>query len=601
MANGAFNVGAVVAEIKADLTNFKQGISEAKQHTSSLKNAISQTGETIADFGKKAAVFTGVVAAGIGVASKFALDGAAKFEQYQIAFTTLLKDEAKAAAALKAIQEDAAKTPFELAPLVAANQRLISAGVSAQDARKQIINLGNAISATGGGSAELERLSTNLQQIKAVGKASALDIKQFAFAGINVYQLLADATGKNVEQVRDMDVSYELLSQAFEKASAKGGLFEGAMQKQSQSLNGLMSTLKDTLSLGLKDILVGTGAFDALRNSIAQLIPMLQAGVDAVINFVKGVKQSEEVQAFFSQLVDVFTRISDWVMANQELVLTFLQGLGIALGVLLIVGTITALLTALLNPITLVALGVAALFTAWQTNFMGIRDITQKVITFIIDLFNTVFKPMFELFVAWWTERWDFIKIGLMGTWEIIKGIIMVAWGLIYGFITTALAIMQGDWGRAWNQIKKSAEIVWDGLRNLFAGIINFIIGWGGTVFHKLYEPFENAWKKISETVEKIKEALDFTKRHSPSIMDIINKGVRLANDAFGKLDFNTNITTRAAEPAFIGASASTAPGLGSVIVNLDGALIANDAAALDIGEMIGDQIIKKLNLSIRS
>ena len=35
-----------------------------------------------------------------------------------------------------------------------------------------------------------------------MGKASAIDIKQFAYAGINIYQVLADYTGKSVQDAQ---------------------------------------------------------------------------------------------------------------------------------------------------------------------------------------------------------------------------------------------------------------------------------------------------------------------------------------------------------------------------------------------------------------
>lgn len=54
----------------------------------------------------------------------------------------------------------------------------------------------------GGGSDELGRMAQNLQQIKNAGKATAADIKQFAYAGIDVYGILADYTGKSTAEVQ---------------------------------------------------------------------------------------------------------------------------------------------------------------------------------------------------------------------------------------------------------------------------------------------------------------------------------------------------------------------------------------------------------------
>ena len=146
------------------------------------------------------------------------------------------------------IQEDAAKTPFDVEPLTKANQYLISAGENASYARNTIMALGDAVSATGGGNDELNRMAQNLQQIANTGKATAVDIKQFAYAGIDVYGILADYTGKSTAEVQKMTISYDLLTQALQAASEEGGRYYNSMDTQSQTMNGRVSTLKDNVS-----------------------------------------------------------------------------------------------------------------------------------------------------------------------------------------------------------------------------------------------------------------------------------------------------------------------------------------------------------------
>lgn len=623
----SFDIGAVTAKVNADITNFKQGMDQAKSETEGLRNGLSKVGESIADFGKQAAIMTAGVVAGIGAIGVKAVQMAGNFEQSEIAFTTLLKDRGKAIEAIKAIEQDAKSTPYNLPDLIKANQLLVSAGVNTEDARTQIKNLGNAIAATGGGTAELNRMAANLQQIKAVGKAAAIDVKQFAFAGINIYDMLAKSTGKNVAEIKEMDISYEMLTKAFADASAEGGMFEGAMQNQSKSLQGVISNIQDVIGITLKDIAVNSGLFDGIKNGamgvlgvIEMAAPKIQrvfAVLGNIFNYLSETLKGNDLRAeleealgfffgdnakmvadFLIGLMGIFKSIGEWIANNQELVMTFLQGLGIALGVLLIVGTITALLTALLNPVVLVGLAIAALYTAWKTNFWGIRDVMQQVWEFAKNLFENLFKPMFELFVGWFTERWDFIKSMLTGVWEIIKGIIQVAWGIVYGIITTGLALLQGDWGRAWQQIKQMASTVWDGLKNIFNGAIDFIKGWGGMVLHNLTKPFEDAWNKIKELVQKIKDNLDFTKRHSPSVIDIINNGVKLANRAMENLDWNTTLSPNLAAAGIMGGATNSS--VNQISISMAGAYIGSDFEAQAMGEKIGDSIIRKLQQNVK-
>lgn len=212
--------------------------SVTKQQLQAVGSQLKDIGGKVSDVGKDMTLklTTPLVALGtVGVNYN------AQIEQYRTMFTTLTGSAEEADRIISQLQADAQKSPFDSKSLIEANQYLISAGVSAEDARKTILDLGNAVAATGGGSDELNRMAQNLQQIKNVGKATATDIKQFANAGINIYGLLAETTGKTVEEVKEMDVSYEVLAEALAKASEEGGRYAGAMEAQSQTLNGSLS------------------------------------------------------------------------------------------------------------------------------------------------------------------------------------------------------------------------------------------------------------------------------------------------------------------------------------------------------------------------
>lgn len=195
--------------------------------------------------------FTQMVGKAIDAIGDFVKKGVefnAEIEKYEVAFTGFLGSAEAAQEAISNIREDAAKTPFDVASLVQANQLLVSSGESAEDARETILALGDAISATGGGNDEFTRMAANLQQVRNVGKASAIDIKQFAMAGINIYAILADYLGTTTEQVKDMEVSYDVLNAALKKAASEGGKYYGAMQAQAKTFNGQLNIMKANVS-----------------------------------------------------------------------------------------------------------------------------------------------------------------------------------------------------------------------------------------------------------------------------------------------------------------------------------------------------------------
>lgn len=273
-------------EAQAQLNTTAQGLRTAEGYMNSFGDSTRNTESSLAGSIAKGQILGNVLTT---LASK-TLDAAvgfvqtgieynAQIEKYTTGFTNMLGSAEAANEAMKAIQEDAARTPFDVASLTEANQLLISAGENAGYSRKLIMALGDAVSAAGGGNVELSRMAGNLQQIANVGKATAVDIKQFAYAGINIYQVLADYTGKSVQDVQNMTVSYDLLSEALIAASEEGGRYYNAMDAQSQTMNGRVSTLKDNVSQ-LAGLMTGNLS-EAVGTAISKLNDMTVAAQEA--------------------------------------------------------------------------------------------------------------------------------------------------------------------------------------------------------------------------------------------------------------------------------------------------------------------------------
>lgn len=381
----------------------------------------------------------------------------AQIEQYQTALTTLTGSAEKADNIIKQIKEDAAKTPFDVAGLTQANQLLISAGVDSEKAREDILALGNAISATGGGNEELSRMAVNLQQIKNVGKASALDIKQFAYAGIDVYGLLADSMNITREQATDMDVTYEDLTNALKKAGQEGGKYFGAMEAQSKTLNGQISTLKDNfmtfageaaepLFNFLKDealpiineLLTGDISFEeaiprlttvlldfiynTLTTLIEQLPKILDIGLQVIENLIKGISKEAPnlIKLIYNvviQLIDtIIDHLPDLIMAGIDLILALAMGLIEALPDLLdkIPDIITKIVLALTEPemlAKLISAGIQLILSLTAGIIKALPKIIALAPTIIIKLFEGIKDKIVNT---------DWLSLGL----NILKGIL---------------------------------------------------------------------------------------------------------------------------------------------------------------------------------
>jgi len=322
----------------------------------------------------------------------------AKQESSLTSLSTFLGKD-KAQTAYSNIRQDAIATPYGVESLLNVNRALISTGVSAEKARKDTLNLANAISATGGGNDELMRMAVNMQQIANAGKATGVDIKQFAYAGINIYGILAAATGKTKEQVKDMEVTYELLTYALDKAGKAGGLYAGAMDAQMKTVGGRFAMFKDSISMGAADM--GT----ALQPFWHGLIDLGMTLTNTIIPaFITTVTWLRENWSWIGLLASV---VGGAVVAYKSVIIAtqlwaFAQ---------------TLLNTAMMmNPVGLVIAAIAALvagiiyaykhFEGFRKVVHGLWESFKQVFTNIGNFFKQIFAPIFEAITAFKEGRY---------------------------------------------------------------------------------------------------------------------------------------------------------------------------------------------------
>lgn len=346
--------------------------SVAKQQLQAVGSSMKEVGGKISDTGKDLSMKLTAPIVALGTVG---INYNAQMEQYRTMFTTLTGSAEEADRIISQLQSDAQKSPFDSASLIQANQYLISAGVEADEARTMINNLGNAVAATGGGSAELERMAQNLQQIQNVGKATSQDIKQFANAGINIYGLLAESTGKSVEEVKDMDVTYEQLAKAFAMASAEGGKYYGAMEAQGQTLNGSLSATKESIQMLLGSIT------ESAMPIIVQVLQKVQEVINYLMNLDEGTKRT--------------------ILIIGAVIAAIGPALTIIGSIISMVGTLTSAISFLVNPMGAVVGAIGLLIGAGVALYQNWDIVKQK--------FTEVWGKIKED----WQQIVDFFKNGI--------------------------------------------------------------------------------------------------------------------------------------------------------------------------------------------
>ena len=461
------NNAEVLIKFKADTTESDSAVKKQEENLKQLK----KTGE-VAILGLTTAV-DGLVGALMG--QGIAYNG--QIESYLTRLKTLTGSSEKAKQILNQIKQDALTTPFEVSGLVQGESLLLATGLSAEQARKDILNLGDAISASGGGNEELSRMAINLQQIKNVGKASALDIKQFAYAGIDIYGLLADSMGITRAEASDLKVTYEMLSEALEKASSKGGRFAGAMEAQSKTYNGQMSNLKESFQVLTGEL--SQGLFNALKD----LIPKI------------------------TELLNWLTKNKDIIIAIAIPILTFLNIMAGFIIIQKIIGLISAFNAVLMaNPIV----AIIALIVALVAGFIYLWNNCDTFRNFFIVLWDNIKEAV--------SSAIEFIKNCFNAIVEFVKNVATVLYNIFikpYVDFYTALFNIMGKVIEAVKDIIKK-------IKNFFGELPNNLKNVGKNMIEGLINGIKNMKDKAVNAVKDVgKNLLNGIKNvlgiHSPS------------------------------------------------------------------------------------
>ncbi len=268
------------AEAARDVESIGQGAEKAERRS---RTAFGAMGVGVSGLGGVAAKAAGAGVLALGAVGAGAVAVGVKTasanQQAEISFTTMLGSAEKAQSFLSEMKAFAATTPFEFPEIQTAASSLISAGIETSKVIPIMRTLGDVTSGMGTGSEGVKRATVAIQQMNAAGRITGEDLNQLRDAGIPVYDLLAKATGKSKEEVAGLaqagklgKTELDLMMKALESGA---GLerFSGLMEKQSKSLAGLWSTLKDTVSMGL-------------ASAIEPLIPLLTAGLGGAITLV---------------------------------------------------------------------------------------------------------------------------------------------------------------------------------------------------------------------------------------------------------------------------------------------------------------------------
>lgn len=176
------------------------------------------------------------------------VDASAKLEVFRTQFETILGSTQAAEQQLRELQQFAATTPFQIDGLALATRQLLSFGVTSQDVIPTLRQLGDLAAGTG---SNIDELTIPFGRLVSTQKLTLVELDKFADRGINLYGKLSEQTGISLKVIRDEiskgKVPFKEFTKALEDLTSEGGTFFGATQKQSETLDGVISTLNDNI------------------------------------------------------------------------------------------------------------------------------------------------------------------------------------------------------------------------------------------------------------------------------------------------------------------------------------------------------------------
>lgn len=437
---------------------------DAAKDAGRLEDAVDDLGDEMDDTGDKTRVFGDVLKAnlaaeaivagvkgigkaiasigrGMADALKDGVEYNARMEQYTTSFTTMLGDQAKAQQLVNDLKAQAAKTPFGMEDLAKNTQTLMAFGISADEATRRLGQLGDI---SQGDAQKMESLTLAFAQMSSTGKLTGQDLNQMINAGFNPLEEISRKTGKSIGELKEEmakgAISADMVADAFASATEEGGRFHGAMEAQSKTFTGQLSTMRDgidnlkgLLAQGLTDALAGTvmpmvgGWIDELTAAFEE------GGAPALIGKLGEILQ--EALAFIAEQLPMV------VETGMSILTALLEGIIEVLpsvaetAVMLIVALVQGLVDALPMILEAALQLILGLAQGLLEAIPVLIEALPQIITAIVEFLIGAIPQIIETGIALLTSLVEALP-------EIITAIVTVLPQIITGIITTLLSAL---------------------------------------------------------------------------------------------------------------------------------------------------------------
>lgn len=410
-----------------------------------------------------------------------AVDYQKSMEYYTTSFTVMTGSADKASETVKKLADIGAKTPFDMPQLADATSLLMNYGFSADDAVDSMMMLGDI---SQGNADKLDTISRAYGKMSSAQKVSLEDINMMIDAGFNPLQEISEHTGESMQSLYDRishgKMSVDEITESMKRSTSEGGKYFKSMDAQSQTLDGRLSTLSDTINSKLGEALQ----------------PILQKAADEWIPNITNAIDNMDIDSVISVIDDIVSAVGDlfgFIMNNGDTIISLVAGIGTAMMVWNVASMIN---------------GVVGAVKAFQVANEG-ASVAQALLNGVMNanpimLVATLLAGLIATIVTLWNTNEGF-RNAVISVWNAFKDTVGNAITSVGGFISNLISWFQALPGRigaflgnvisnvqnwASNMVSRASEAG----SNFVGRVVSFIRGLPSAVWNWLSSTLNNAW-----------------------------------------------------------------------------------------------------------
>ena len=483
-----------------------------------------------------------------------AVDYQKSMEYYTTSFTVMTGSADKASETVKKLADIGATTPFDMPQLADATSLLMNFGFSADDAVDSMMMLGDI---SQGNADKLNSIARAYGKMNSAQKVTLEDINMMIDAGFNPLQEITEKTGESMkslyERVSKGKMSVDEITESMKRSTAEGGKYFQSMDAQSQTLDGRLSTLSDTVNSKL-----GEALQPILQKAADEWIPNITNAIDNM--------DVDSVVSTIDNIIDGIKNMFGYIMDNGDTIISLVVGIGTAMVTWNVASMINGVVTAVkryqeanegatvaqallngvlhANPImfvvTLLAGLIATIITLWNTN-EGFRNAVINVWNAFKDTVGNVITSVggfIDNLISWFQALPGNIGtflgevIGNVQNWA--SNMVSMASEAGSNFVGRVVSFISGLPSAVWNllsnalnNVRNFAGQLAQAGANAASGLVNNIIdkvrslpgqlyNWGVDMIQGIADGIKSAIHKVtsavSDVADKIKSFLHFSR-----------------------------------------------------------------------------------------